>query len=103
MAIAAQVGGSGRLNQVTEVLIQRLEEKGLRATEIPGFIRSVMIVIADNPPMSLEEINRRLHAIGWDSFEIDYHTLQLITASLEAEGLIGAEKKAVQPFKEKCE
>jgi hypothetical protein len=90
------------LNRVTEVLIQRLEEKGLPATEIPGFIRSVMIVMADNPPMSLEEINKRLHVIGWDSFKLDDHTLQLISASLEAEGLIGAGKKAVQLLKEKC-
>ena len=91
------------MNRVTEVLIQRLEDKGLPATEIPGFIRSVMLVIADNPPMSLEEMDKRLHAIGWDSFELDYHTLQLITASLEAEGLIGAGEKAVQLFKEKYE
>jgi len=91
------------LNRVTEVLMLRLEEKGIPATEIPGFIRSVMIVIADNPPMSLQEINNRLHAIGWDSFELDNHALQLITASLEAEGLMGAGNRAVQLFKEKYE
>jgi len=34
-------------------------------------------------------------------FEMDDHTLQLITASLEAEGLIGAADKAVELFKEK--
>ena len=91
------------MNHVTEVLIQRLEDKGLPVTEIPGFIRSVMLVIAGNPPMSLEEINKRLHAIGWDSFALDDHTLQLITASLEAEGLMGAGNRAVQLFKEKYE
>jgi len=91
-----------KLKWVPEVLIQRLEEKGLSATEIPGFIRSVPIVITDNPPMSLEGIDKRLHAIGWDSFELDDHTLQLITASLEAEGSIGAGNRAVQLFKEKC-
>ena len=89
------------MNQITEVLIQRLEEKELAPTGIPGFLRSVMIVIADNPPLSLQEMNKRLHAIGWYFFELDYHTLQLITASLEAEGLIGARAKAVQLFNEK--
>jgi hypothetical protein len=74
-----------KLNRVTEILIQRLGEKGLPATEIPGFIRSVMIVMADNPPMSLEEMNKRLHVVGWNSFELDHHSLHLITASLEAE------------------
>ena len=62
-----------------------------------------MIVVSDNPPMSLQEMNRRLHVIGWDSFEMDYHTLQLITASLEAEGLTGSEDKSVELFKEKYE
>ena len=70
---------------------------------IPGFLRCVMIVVSDNPPMSLEEMNRRLHVIGWDSFEMDDNTLQLIIASLEAEGLTGAEDKPVELFKEKYE
>jgi len=89
--------------QVTEILIQRLEDKGLPATEIPRFIRCVMIVALDNPPMSLQEMNERLQIIGWDSFEMDDHTFQLITASLEAEGLTGAEDKPVELFKEKYE
>lgn len=92
-----------KLNRVTEILIQRLEEKGLEPTGIPGFLRSVMIVMADNPLMSLEEMNKRLHVIGWDSFKLDYHTLQLITASLEAEGLIGEENRAAKLFKRKYE
>jgi len=62
-----------------------------------------MIVVSDNPPMSLQEMNRRLHVIGWDSFEMDYYILQLITASLEVEGLTGAENKPVELFKEKYE
>jgi DNA-binding PadR family transcriptional regulator len=91
------------LNQVTEILIQRLEKKGIAPTVITGFLRSVMITISDNAPMSLQEMNKRLHALGWDSFEMDDNTLQLIIASLEAEGLIGAGNKAVQLFKEKYE
>jgi hypothetical protein len=93
---------SVRLNKATEVLLQRLEEKGLPPTEIPGFVRSVMIVMADDPPASLEEMNKRLHTIGWDSLELDCHTLQLVTASLEVEGLRGAVDRTVQRFEEKC-
>jgi len=89
------------LNRVTEILVQRLEKKGLAPSAIRGFLRSVMITVSDNPSMSLQEINRRLHVLEWDSFEMDDHTLQLITASLEAEGLIGAADKAVELFKEK--
>ena len=38
-----------------------------------------------------------------DSFELNNHTLQPITASLEAEGLMGEGNRAVQLFKEKHE
>ncbi len=62
-----------------------------------------MITVSDNPPMSLQEINRRLHVLGWDSFEMDDHTLQLITASLEAEGLMGAKNKITEWLKKSSE
>ena len=91
------------MNQVTEVLIKRLQKKGIAPTAIPGFLRSVMITVSDNPPMSLQEINRRLHVLGWDSFEMDDHTLQLITASLEAEGLMGAKNKITEWLKKSSE
>ncbi len=91
------------MNRVTEVLIKRLQKKGIAPTAIPDFLRSVMITVSDNPPMSLQEINRRLHVLGWDSFEMDDHTLQLITASLEAEGLMGAKNKITEWLKKSSE
>jgi len=87
------------LNRVTEILIQRLEKKGIAPTVIPGFLRSVMITISDNAPMSLQEMNKRLHVLGWDSFEMDDNTLQLIIASLEAEGLMSAGDKLTEWLK----
>ena len=43
--------------------------------------------------MNLLQVNQRLHLLGWDSFELDYHTLQLAIACFEAEGLKGLENK----------
>jgi len=37
--------------------------------------------------MNLLQVNKHLHLLGWDSFELDYHTLELATACFEAEGL----------------
>ena len=37
--------------------------------------------------MNLLQINKGLHLLGWDNFELDYHTLQLAIACFEAEGL----------------
>jgi len=43
--------------------------------------------------MNLLQVNKRLHLLGWDSVELDYHTLQLAIACFEAEGLKGLENR----------
>jgi hypothetical protein len=54
---------------------------------IPGFIRDVANTVLPNPHLELVEVNRRLLTLGWDHFELDYHTLQLAIECFEAEGL----------------
>lgn len=76
-----------KLNQLTEILIQRLEKKGVEQTAIPGFIRNLANIISVTPHMNLREVNRRLHLLGWTDFELDDHTLQLTIASFEVEAL----------------
>jgi len=88
------------LNQATKTMIRQLEKNGLVPTKIPAFIRSVLITICGNHHMGLWQINRELHSLGWNTFEIDDHTWQIIISSLEAEGLISAERyKPNQLFK----
>ena len=43
--------------------------------------------------LNLREVNRRLRLVGWNDFELDDHTLQLVIASLEA--------FTINPFKPK--
>jgi len=71
------------LNQLKEILVQRLEKKGVEQTEIYGFIRDLSNTLSVTPHMNLQEVNRRLHLLGWNDFELDYHTLQLAIASFE--------------------
>ena len=73
--------------QFTEFLIKRFEKKGLASVAIPGVIRDVANIISIDGHMGLKEINRRLNLLGWDSPELDYQTLQLIIANLEADGI----------------
>jgi hypothetical protein len=75
------------LNQLTQILIERLENKGMEPSIIHGFIRDLANTILFNLHMNLLQINKRLHLLGWDNFELDYHTLQLAIACFEAEGL----------------
>lgn len=73
------------MNRLTEILIRRLVRKGIAPGTIPAFIRSLAHIISVTPHMNLLELNRRLHSVGWNDFELDDHTLQLVIASLEAE------------------
>ncbi len=42
--------------------------------------------------MTFTEVNDRLRMLGWDDFELDDHTLQLIIADFEAFGPRGGEE-----------
>jgi hypothetical protein len=73
------------LNQLHDILMQRLEDKGFLPVAIIGFIRDVGNIISEDHLMGLEELNKRLQILGWNSIELDDHTFQLIKASFEAE------------------
>jgi len=75
------------MSQLTEIVIERLKKKGIRPDIIPGFVRDLVNVISINPGWSLQDLNSRLHFLGWDDFELDDHTLQLVIAGFEAGGL----------------
>ncbi len=77
------------MNSIKQILLERLKSKGVDANIVPGFISNLANAISFNPQMNHLQINKRLHFLGWDDFELDYHTLQLATAILETEGLKG--------------
>ena len=75
------------MNRLTEILIERLEMKGIRPDMVPGFFRDLVNTLSTNPDTTLQELNSRLELLGWNDFELDDHTLQLVIASFEAEEL----------------
>lgn len=68
-----------------QILMSRLEMKGLGKSIIPGFIWSLKRCLLDNPDMNYLEANQRLQFLGWDDVDLDYHTMQLAIANFEAE------------------
>jgi len=70
--------------RVNEVLINRLKDKGLAPAEITLFIRDIARNFTEDSYTGLREMNRRLHALGWATIDLDDHTMQLIIASFEA-------------------
>jgi hypothetical protein len=75
------------INKDKQILMHRLQKKGLRKNIIFGFISSLKNCLLDRPNISLWEINKRLQFLGWNDFELDYHTLQLALMCFETEGL----------------
>jgi hypothetical protein len=71
--------------QLTKIVMERLEGKGLAPEEIHRFIRDVTNNIPPDNDFDLEAVNIRLHLLGWDPIELDDHTFQLIKARFEAE------------------
>lgn len=75
------------VNKNKQTLMHRLQKKGLRKNIILGFISSLKSCLLDSPNMNLWEINKRLQFLGWNDFELDYHTLQLALMCFETEDL----------------
>ena len=89
------------MNQIKEILFQRLAQSGVELNFMPGFIRSLVNSCSNDPQMSLSQINRRLRYLGWHGIELDYHTLQLAIACLEDEGLENMENRPIWWFENK--
>ena len=84
-----------RLNHFEKNLIRRLELMGMEAGIIPGFMRNLANIILSNSSLSLFQINKQMHLLGWDGVELDYHTLQLAVACFEGEGLTSTGKTSI--------
>jgi len=71
------------MEKLIKILIERLAKKGMEINTIPAFIRDLANAMVANGYSGLKGLNRRLKSLGWDHFELDDHTLQLIIAIIE--------------------
>jgi len=67
-----------------KILIERFEKKGVESVLIPGLLKNIMATLKDRPDITHEEVSERLHYIGWNDFDLDENTLQIIIADYEA-------------------
>ncbi len=86
------------MGQLKEILIGRLTNKGMDLNMIPGFIRSLTNSVAYYPHMDFKQVNDRLQYMGWDDFELDYFTFQLMLECLEGLDLKRLEYKSAKWF-----
>jgi hypothetical protein len=67
-----------------KILAERFEEKGIEPVLIPGLLKNIVAALRDRPDITHEEVSQKLRYIGWDDFDLDENTLQIIIADFEA-------------------
>ncbi len=68
-------------------LLQRLQEKGVDPELIPGLLRLLANSLYVSPYANRQQVSRHLKFLGWEDFDLDEHTFQLVTACFEDEEL----------------
>lgn len=74
-----------KMDHITRILVDRLLGKGIAPGSIPAYVRDLFNTISTNTNLALSDVNRGMARLGWDEFELDDHTLQLITAVFETD------------------
>ena len=87
-------------HELKQLLVKRLNHMGLDRNLIPGYLRILAnsICMSQNPNLTL--INRHMRYIGWDDFDLDYHTFELARSCLEAAGFVDLEYKSSQWYED---
>lgn len=67
-----------------KILLERFEKKGIEPVLIPGLMKNILAAVENTPGITHEHVSERLHFIGWNDFDLDENTLQIIIADNEA-------------------
>ena len=73
------------MDHLKPLLIDRLKSQGMDPSLIPAFLKALTSIISSEPGIELAQVNQKLNLLGWDEVTIDYHSLQIAIACLEAE------------------
>jgi len=73
------------MKSLIRILIERLVNKGMEITSIPAFIRNLATCISNDPDISMQDLNIYLRSLGWEDFELDSYTLNLVMATFESD------------------
>jgi hypothetical protein len=66
------------MDNVVDILIDRLLDEQGDAGKQHRSIRAMFETIAKEPVGDYRELNRRMQSLGWDDFELDDHTFKMV-------------------------
>jgi hypothetical protein len=72
--------------RVLPVLCRRLCQKGLTPVEVKGLTRDILNIIGHGGFYSVDILNRKLKALGWERIVVDRYIFDLLLYYLEYEG-----------------
>jgi hypothetical protein len=67
------------------LLIDRLKSKGVDPSLIPAFLKALTSLISSEPGIDPAAANQKMHLMGWNEVTVDYHSMQIVIACLEAD------------------
>ena len=67
------------------LLIDRLKSKGIDPALIPAFLKALTHLISTEPGIEPAVANQKMHLLGWNEVTVDYHSMQIAIACLEAD------------------
>lgn len=65
-------------DDIFELLLEKLNRRGILLVQTPRFVKDVMNAIAENRSLSEEAINDRLVRLGWGEQILDGYIMELI-------------------------
>lgn len=86
------------MEQIVDVLLSRLSQKGLSPEEVPWLIRDVLNAVCGAGEPAMDVVNRRLAILGWNEEILDGVTFDLIVYLAEKRGENRAEYRTEPPF-----
>ena len=71
-------------SDLQQLLTVRLQQQGVQAIDLPLFLRDLASLLTSKPECDVAAVNSRLNLLGWHQSELDYQSLQLALAWIEA-------------------
>ena len=72
-------------DDLRQLLRDRLQLQGIEPDDLPLFLRDLAEILKSKPEPDIATLNERLNILGWHLAQVDYQSLQLALAWLEAE------------------
>jgi hypothetical protein len=70
-----------------QLLLDRLQNRGVDINEVPAFLRDLSKILESNPAIDPAAASLKLQLLGWNGVTLDYQTLQLALAWMERQAV----------------